>query len=369
MRSLAMVSEYFRLKSLEVNLSANSSTGTFIEKPDAVPRRNARYLLSAAPMIGSFFAGVALAVAHHVYYARLNDTVVGSTARQQWPIRVGAVLAFLVQVCLSDATNRACTQWVWRQCHQRVIRIESIDAAFSVNQNLFTLLNPDFVRKFPMVAILAVVFCTGNLLPMSPLGLGQNISYTIPLNIPVIRCRDSNETIRSRTALAAMLSAEYYGYNITTFNTLNLTFTEKVVITTFNTGNLAYTEDLGRPELPGEIGYFGTLGFTQGLGYIDVPELWIAIAAPPQGNGTSHFHDVDFYTCNLWNASVTTKVAFTNNLQSLQVINIGEVPFAHRKHEGIPDRENTLFNGETVYQLFANLIFRQAFRLCNQPPS
>lgn len=42
----------------------------------------------AAPtrMATLFIVGVVLAVAHHVYYTNLNETTVGSTARQQWPI-------------------------------------------------------------------------------------------------------------------------------------------------------------------------------------------------------------------------------------------------------------------------------------------
>lgn len=55
-----------------------------------VRRSDRRHWVNPMWMISSFVAGVAFAVAHHIYYAKLNNTLVGSAARQQWPLRYAA---------------------------------------------------------------------------------------------------------------------------------------------------------------------------------------------------------------------------------------------------------------------------------------
>jgi hypothetical protein len=136
------------------------------------PRPDSRYWVTPTLMIGSFVVGIILAVAHHVYYTTLNNTRVGSAARQQWPIRYvceylllshakylrfGTAFAFLFKTCLANATGIAYIQWVWRRCRQRAIRIDAIDNAFAADRNIFTLLDPAFVSKFPLAAGLMMI--------------------------------------------------------------------------------------------------------------------------------------------------------------------------------------------------------------------
>lgn len=151
-----------------------------IERPEdeadngaSVTRTDRHHWVTPTCMISSFIAGVILAAAHHVYYARLNNTLVGSAARQQWPIRYtsrdlvllctkylrfGTAFAFLSKTCLANATGIAYIQWVWRQCTQQAIQIRAIDAAFAVEQNIFMLFHPEFALKLPFAAGLMVIF-------------------------------------------------------------------------------------------------------------------------------------------------------------------------------------------------------------------
>lgn len=43
--------------------------------------------LSPSLMTGAFIASIFLAIGHHLYYQSLNGQVVGSSQRQQWPLR------------------------------------------------------------------------------------------------------------------------------------------------------------------------------------------------------------------------------------------------------------------------------------------
>jgi hypothetical protein len=125
-------------------------------------------------MISSFFVGIVFAVAHHVYYMRLNDALVGSAARQQWPIRYasmylfstsnmskplrfGTAFAFLVKTCFTTATGTAYVQWAWRRCRQKAVTIGAIDAAFAVDKNIFLLFRLDFLSDFPIAVVLAIL--------------------------------------------------------------------------------------------------------------------------------------------------------------------------------------------------------------------
>ena len=60
-------------------------------------------------------------------------------------------------MCLANATGTAYIQWVWRRCRQQAIRIGAIDAAFSVDRNIFMLFVPGFVLVFPIAAGLVII--------------------------------------------------------------------------------------------------------------------------------------------------------------------------------------------------------------------
>jgi len=57
-------------------------------------------------MVSSFVAGLIFAAVHHVYHTKLDNTVVGSATRQQWPIRYTTKARCFRVLTISDSALR-----------------------------------------------------------------------------------------------------------------------------------------------------------------------------------------------------------------------------------------------------------------------
>jgi hypothetical protein len=318
-------------------------------------------------MTSSFFAAIVFAIAHHLYYAKLNNTLVGPTTKQQWPIRFGTAFAFLVKASLTTATGTAYIQWVWRICRQQPVTIGAVDSAFAVDRNPFLLLNWGFISDFQLPVLLAaILWCiplsalitpatlsvasqprstihsipvnqptffwnfmfylavpaggpsaslrkyfsnlitTGEVLPPpTPQGL-QNISYSLDLTVPIVRCLPSSDAVIAWTAAAAVEAAMDYRKANYWDTTNGDSFGYSTVVT--NARNLSWTIN---NTLSGQIGYFGTYGNTTTTNS-SLYDFWIAIADLPLSMNISYF------TCSIWNASIPTNITFINNVLNLQ---------------------------------------------------
>ncbi|MCJ1468035.1 hypothetical protein MMC07_006661 [Pseudocyphellaria aurata] len=115
------------------------------------------YWLSPALMTGLFIAGVFFAIGHHLYYKSLDGQEVGDLKRQQWPLRFGNVFSFLVKSCLAASAGIACVQWMWKTLRRSYITIEGIDAAFSAQENLLSLLNWEMLSKMRIGTFIALM--------------------------------------------------------------------------------------------------------------------------------------------------------------------------------------------------------------------
>jgi hypothetical protein len=83
-------------------------------------------------MVGSLVCGVAFAMGHHFFYSSWNAQIVQSSAQQEWNIRIGTALAFLVKVCLTGAAGFAYTQLLWTTLTDRPVTLDGIDSLFSI---------------------------------------------------------------------------------------------------------------------------------------------------------------------------------------------------------------------------------------------
>lgn len=200
---------------------------------------------------------------------------------------------------------------------------------------------------------------TGDMLRLSaPEGL-QNVSYTMDLILPVVRCNASNETVRSLTASTAYEVAlaqvkDYYVWDASTavFHEQNLTFT--IPGATLKEQN-AFENNT---TLRGQIGYYAMQSngteFPQGI--------WIAIADPPNGlsllNATAPY-SASYYTCTIRNASVTTNVAFMNNIQSLQASAIEEMELSHNYSDSVSGNESSALYAVENYDSFGSTLYTQ----------
>jgi hypothetical protein len=169
--------------------------------------------------------------------------------------------------------------------------------------------NPDFYLdstftepSAPLMKHFAGIITTGEVLPPPiPQDL-QNISYSLDVTVPIVRCLPSNNDVINWTAAAAVETAIYNGAS--KYGNAFPLNTENTIIET-NTRNLTWTMN---STLSGQIGYFGMHGNTS-MTTSNLADFWIVIL---ENNSSSYF------TCGIWKASVPTNVTFVNNVLNLQ---------------------------------------------------
>jgi hypothetical protein len=142
---------------------------------------------------------------------------------------------------------------------------------------------------------------TGEVLPPPVPQDLQNISYSLDLTLPILRCLPSNDTVIAWTAAAAVETAMY---NRAFYGDIFQIDTGPTTIET-NTRNLTWTMN---NTLSGQIGYYGTGGNTSATNSA-LWDFWIVIL---ESNNTS------YYTCGIQNASIPTNITFVNNVLDLQ---------------------------------------------------
>ena len=87
-------------------------------------------------MIASLILGVGFALGHHFFYNSRDSTSVGNTTQQEWYIRVGTYLAYLVTFTLGVAIATAYTQQFWYSLRSRSVTVEEVDSLFAFLVNV-----------------------------------------------------------------------------------------------------------------------------------------------------------------------------------------------------------------------------------------
>lgn len=190
--------------------------------------------------------------------------------------------------------------------------------------------SPRLLKMFTRLA------STGEMEPIDkPEGL-QNSTYNVPITVPVARCNVSDEITREGIASAVHDASLYETWLAPKYKDDLIPYTYKNISTndtTFHLQNL--TIDIpqnlfDKVSIVGKVGFFTRL--TYGGNDAQPPEIWIAIANPPEEimhapklEGTipmttswSSPYTASYYTCRLRNASVDTTISFTNNVQSVK---------------------------------------------------
>ncbi|MCJ1464533.1 hypothetical protein MMC07_003146 [Pseudocyphellaria aurata] len=156
-RRAAGSSNITEVDSIELAQSRSESDAISQVSSDIIVGRRHIHWFSPALMTGLFVAGVFFAIGHHSYYESLNGQEVGDMKRQQWPLRFGNVFSFLVKSCLAASAGIACVQWMWKTLRRSYITIEGIDAAFSAQENLLSLLNWEMLSKMRIGTFIALM--------------------------------------------------------------------------------------------------------------------------------------------------------------------------------------------------------------------
>jgi hypothetical protein len=198
--------------------------------------------------------------------------------------------------------------------------------------------------------MIEVMTRTGQRPLISAPGNLQNISYTANLIVPLVRCHASDDETRSKIASAAFDSWARTNSDLRT----PVTNTSEI-----HEQNLTFTTS--EESVVGEILYYSTTTSSmQKRDVSNIHTLWIAIAntsTSRSGEIPQFAYNVDYYNCSLFNATVTTKLAFVNDIQSLQVINVEEM-------DELPDWNSTAahlnisrINALQKYNTFARYLF------------
>ena len=141
------------------------------EQPsESSPRRRNRYeslyslrVSYEAPltMLGMLFAGGALAVGHHLFYSSLNGDEVPQGDDHNWGQQLntslGTGFAFLVKTSLISAVAAAYTQYIWFDFRSNYSRVSTIDSKFMALSSIFSMLDPAFIGKSKIGAVLALL--------------------------------------------------------------------------------------------------------------------------------------------------------------------------------------------------------------------
>jgi hypothetical protein len=108
-------------------------------------------------MIGLYLCGLLLSVGHHLYYNRLDNTLVKSVEQQTWAIRIGTGFAFVVKTLFVAAIGIAAVQQIWTTLRRKSVNLRGIDAMFSVLNNPMAFLVPDMWICAKTLTLLATI--------------------------------------------------------------------------------------------------------------------------------------------------------------------------------------------------------------------
>lgn len=108
-------------------------------------------------MIGGVLCGIGFALGHHFFYSSWDNHIVESTNQQQWNIRIGTGMAFLVKTFLTASAGFAYTQVLWQTLKAREVSIGGIDAMFGVTTNAWAFLSLELWRKGISLVVLAAI--------------------------------------------------------------------------------------------------------------------------------------------------------------------------------------------------------------------
>ncbi|KAL6918538.1 hypothetical protein FSST1_010033 [Fusarium sambucinum] len=117
----------------------------------------AGHKLTPALMAGSLLLGLLLALGHHFYYLYLDGRIVESQSQQQWFLRAGTGLAFLVRAFLSAAVGIAYTQILWRTLRSKPITIRGVNSLFGVVHNVWDFVTWELWTAAPLLAVIAII--------------------------------------------------------------------------------------------------------------------------------------------------------------------------------------------------------------------
>jgi hypothetical protein len=114
-------------------------------------------------ILGFFVAGIFVAVGHHLFYSRLDGSLVRDSGdgspylTQTWIIRYGTALAFFAKAMLASAVVVAYKQHMWINLRSKANTLTTIDAMFAATHDVYAALSPSLWLRARIPALMALI--------------------------------------------------------------------------------------------------------------------------------------------------------------------------------------------------------------------
>ncbi|KAK1256362.1 hypothetical protein MKX07_008621 [Trichoderma sp. CBMAI-0711] len=146
-------------------------------------------------MVSGLVCGVAFAIGHHFFYASLDSRIVQSNAEQEWNIRIGTGMAFLVKTCLTAAAGFAYTQLLWTTLRSRHATLAGVDAMFGVTTSAWDFLDLELWRRgFGLVLLAGILWALPIIAVFTPAALTVQPSQQLNKSVLVQHLPTINTT-------------------------------------------------------------------------------------------------------------------------------------------------------------------------------
>ncbi|KAK6511804.1 hypothetical protein TWF481_000710 [Arthrobotrys musiformis] len=137
-------------------------------------------LITVLSMFGSLVAGIVVAVGHHFFYLNHDGHIVGTPTDQEWVLRIGAGLTFLVRFFYSISLGIALVQLFWGSFQNIFgITMGTADRAFEIRTSPAALFDIGFWAFSPMMVFHAIVYW---LLPLALVIAPSSLTITLGRN-------------------------------------------------------------------------------------------------------------------------------------------------------------------------------------------
>lgn len=99
------------------------------------------------------------ALAHHVFYSKVNQRIVQDLNEQEWFSRIGTGLAFSVKTLLTASAGLAYTQLLWYTLRRNSFTLKGLDALFAVVNDVWKFWNWEVWRySLALVLVAALIW-------------------------------------------------------------------------------------------------------------------------------------------------------------------------------------------------------------------
>ncbi|EUC40326.1 hypothetical protein COCMIDRAFT_9778 [Bipolaris oryzae ATCC 44560] len=156
-------------------------------------------LYTPISMVALFISGVAVAVGHHLFYLRFDNSPVRGAdedyTSQVWIIRYGTAFAFVTKTLLAGAIIVAYKQHMWINLRHEANSVSTIDAVFAATHDLLSFLHPSFWARAKIPALMALIaWCLplAALIPPSTLTVtGAQLYSERSTKVPTLNLNDT----------------------------------------------------------------------------------------------------------------------------------------------------------------------------------